>query len=705
MKNAVRLLVAVAVLAAVPASAAAQAVTKTPLAFSVRVGPDDATTCRIVADLYAPAGVSKADPAPAIMATNGFGGSKDDFTTLGPSYARRGYVFLAYSGLGFGGSGCKVTLDDPDFDGKAGSQLLSFLGGTKAAENGRKIDFVGLDGPGDPRVGMIGGSYGGQIQFAIAGLDRRLDTLIPQITWNDLAYSLTPNNADLPAGVTSTTPGVAKLDWPVLFTALGAGTGLAETIRSGDTSHVGICPNFPDQVCPGLVTSAALGYSTPPTAQLLRHASVSTYMSRVKVPVFLSQGQSDTLFNLQEAVATYQALRAQGTYVKLLWRSAGHSGGSLGQQESSASALEQAYESRLALEWFDFWLQGQGDPPDLDFGFLRDWAVPAQGDAAPAVGVTPTYPGGSPRALTLSGDGTLTAGAAKAGAVRFASVSGSPLGSGNGFANIPVPDTALTSGAFTSAPLDRDLDLVGVPRVTVRIDAPAHALAQAVDPAAKLVLFAKLVDVAPDGTETLPRNLLSAARVGDVTKPVTIELPGVVHRFARGHRLRLVLSTNNSTSRGNAVTGPVSVVADPAAPSVLTVPELGAELGPGRSGLTRFAAAAGAPAPQVIARRPKPLSAGSASLPSSRSCQSRRRFTIRLRRAPRGDALRSATVTVNGKRVKVVRGRRLRAPVDLRGLPKGTVRVAVTVRTRKGRTLRSTRTYRTCVPKATAGRR
>jgi hypothetical protein len=56
-------------------------------------------------------------------------------------------------------------------------------------------------------------------------------------------------------------------------------------------------------------------------------------------------------------------------------------------------------------------------------------------------------------------------------------------------------------------------------------------------------------------------------------------------------------------------------------------------------------------------------------------------------------------VTVNGKRVKTRKGKRVKATVDLRGLPKGIARVSVTVRTAKGRTLRSARTYRTCVPK------
>src|SRR4051795_8234938 len=116
-----------------PAASADDGFTKQTLSFDVKVGPQDDVPCTIVGDLYKPDGVSASKRAPAILATNGFGGSKDDFATLGPSYAKRGYVFLAYSGLGFGGSGCKITLDDPDYDGKAGSQLVSYLGG---------LDFV-----------------------------------------------------------------------------------------------------------------------------------------------------------------------------------------------------------------------------------------------------------------------------------------------------------------------------------------------------------------------------------------------------------------------------------------------------------------------------------------------------------------------------------------------------------------------------------
>ena len=81
-----------------------------------------------------------------------------------------------------------------------------------------------------------------------------------------------------------------------------------------------------------------------------------------------------------------------------------------------------------------------------------------------------------------------------------------------------------------------------------------------------------------------------------------------------------------------------------------------------------------------------------------RRCVSRRNFAIRVRR-PRGTRLRSARVYVNGKRVRTLRGRRIHARVNLRGLPRGTFTVKIQAITRGGRRLTELRRYRTCVPR------
>jgi hypothetical protein len=83
---------------------------------------------------------------------------------------------------------------------------------------------------------------------------------------------------------------------------------------------------------------------------------------------------------------------------------------------------------------------------------------------------------------------------------------------------------------------------------------------------------------------------------------------------------------------------------------------------------------------------------------TQKRCVSRRGFRIRIR-VPHGKKALSAVVRVDGKRVKVVRGKRLTAPVRLRGLPKGTFKVKITVRLRGGKRISGTRKYHTCVPR------
>src|SRR3954452_1616941 len=57
--------------------------------------------CEIAADLYVPAGVTASRPAPALLVTNCFGGTKDDQADLAQGFGGHGYVTLAYTGIGF----------------------------------------------------------------------------------------------------------------------------------------------------------------------------------------------------------------------------------------------------------------------------------------------------------------------------------------------------------------------------------------------------------------------------------------------------------------------------------------------------------------------------------------------------------------------------------------------------------------------------
>src|SRR5436189_1729773 len=83
---------------------AAPAYSVQTLHFAVTTGPDNGTACDIIGDLYLPSSASATSRVPAILTTNGFGGSKDDQAAWGEKFATDGYAVLSYSGLGFGGS-------------------------------------------------------------------------------------------------------------------------------------------------------------------------------------------------------------------------------------------------------------------------------------------------------------------------------------------------------------------------------------------------------------------------------------------------------------------------------------------------------------------------------------------------------------------------------------------------------------------------
>ncbi|MFI5904659.1 CocE/NonD family hydrolase [Streptomyces cyaneofuscatus] len=559
-----------------PAHAEAAPYTVTPLKFTVQAG---GRSCVVDADLYRPAGVDAANPAPAVLATNGFGGSKSDGSTdaIGKAVAARGYVGLVYSGLGFGKSGCLITLDDPAIDGKAASGLLDFLGGTRAADDGTRADYVVQDGPGDPRVGMIGGSYGGAIQLATASTDPRVDALVPLITWNDLAYALAPTNTGARTGVTSDTPGVFKWQWTNGFYLIGEGQPLLNPSLDPSRFNRLDCLHFAAQACETIRLLNSGRYPADKTEAMLAYArSVSpvTYLDRVKAPTLIVQGQADSLFNLNEATATYKTLKAQGTTAKMIWQSWGHSGGLVpGELDLSEGNLETSYVGRRVLAWFDRYLQKKTDTDTgPEFAYYRSWQE-GYGTAAELPALS--------QKMYLSGDGKLVDNRSKVvrGSRQYTnwlvptSHSESSIAPLIGLPDPKPYDTKGTYLGWRSAPLTAPVDVVGAPKATLKVVSPkAERVQNSGDASDKLVLFAKVYDVAPDGTRKLVNRLVSPVRVPDVTRPFTVELPGIVHRYEKGHRLEFVIAASDTAYFGNRGIKPVTVVSTPDDTGVLELP-------------------------------------------------------------------------------------------------------------------------------------
>ncbi|WP_244420153.1 CocE/NonD family hydrolase [Streptomyces hygroscopicus] len=567
-----------------PATAAADPYTVTALKVTVRAG---ARKCTLDTDVYRPAGADAAHPAPAVLTTNGFGGNKADGPTdaLAKAFAARGYVALAYSGLGFGKTGCPISLDDPRIDGRAASGLVDLLAGTRTADNGTRIDYVTKDETGDPRVGMIGGSYGGAVQLATASADHRLDALVPLITWNDLSYSLDPNNAGRTRGVTGPLPGAYKWQWTNGFFLIGEAQGLLHPNLDPSRTGGAGCLHFVAQACDTKRLLDSGKYPDGRTDAVLRYArSVSpvSYLASVKAPTLLVQGEDDSLFNLNEAAATYRTLAAQGTPVKMIWQAWGHSGGmkkpAKGELDLAQGNLDTSYAGRRILAWFDRYLHHRtatGTGPA--FAYYRDWVSDGSAYAA-----SRAFPAGGSLRLYLSGDGTLVGrrGEVARGSREYRNLRTATSHSESSLAGLlGLPDAAPYDARgtyldWTSKPVaGGPVDVVGAPRVTLKVSSPRAEQAQkSSDAADRLVLFAKLYDVAPDGRKTLVHRLVAPARVPDVTRRFTVELPGIVHRYEPGHRLRFVIAASDDAYAGNRGVKPVTVSSTPGDTGVLELP-------------------------------------------------------------------------------------------------------------------------------------
>ncbi len=544
----------------------------------VDTGPGRATACNIVGELFVPNSATSASPEPAILTTNGFGGSYTDQVALAELAVQYGYVVLTYSGLGFGGSGCDIELDSRAWDGEAASQLVSYLG---------DLPEVLKDGPDDPRVGMIGGSYGGEVQFATAAIDPRVDTIVPMITWNDLAYSLAPNNVSPDFRWNKAAPGVLKWEWTSLF----FGEGLSEPFQNPTATPFppSSCPGFDPAVCTAFLESASAGYPTSDVVSLLWSDSVGSYIHSIRVPVLLMQGEDDSLFNIDEAVANYDALRAAGDTVHLVLQSWGHSDLTPAPGELSYTSAADGYETVLILDWFAKYLKGEDVSTGPAIEYFRPW-ITYTGSAEPAYGTAGSWPVGRAESLYLSGGGAGQAGtlATRAGGVTSGSQSflnpaaGEPASysetSGvqdeSPFSSIPPTDPPGTFASFETGPLSAALDSVGIPVLHLAITA---ADGSSVDPATEPELFAKIYDVSPSGSVTLVDRLVAPARIPG-TGEITLTLPDVVHEYPAGDRIELVVAASDQAYLGSRVADALTIAVSPAAASsnVLSLPTVAA---------------------------------------------------------------------------------------------------------------------------------
>src|SRR5690348_17771384 len=175
---------------AAPVVAVALALTA-PVAFARDATITSFDGTQIALHFFPAAGLAPGAKAPTVLFGPGWGSGGDtnqesatDTGTgiigVGP-LRHAGYNVLTWDPRGFGSSGGTVEVDSPQFEGRDVQALISWVAQQPEAQ---------LDAPGDPRLGMSGGSYGGGIQLVTAALDPRVDVIVPDIAWQSLITSL-----------------------------------------------------------------------------------------------------------------------------------------------------------------------------------------------------------------------------------------------------------------------------------------------------------------------------------------------------------------------------------------------------------------------------------------------------------------------------------------------------------------------------------
>src|SRR4051794_36674523 len=252
---------------------------------------------QIATHFFPAAGLAAGAKAPTVLFGPGWGsgGATDDegatdtgtgIVGVGP-LRHAGYNVVTWDPRGFGSSGGTVEVDSAPFEGRDVQAIIDFVARQPDAQ---------LDAPGDPRLGMSGGSYGGGIQLVRAATDNRVAAIVRDIG----GHSLVPSQYKQKT---------VKSGGAAILYALGVA-------GSHNRLDPALTQTFTDATASGTLSQSDVDYFTT--------RGPGDLVNRIHIPTFLMQGTVDTLFTLQEAVENYEALRANDVPLKMLWFCGGH---------------------------------------------------------------------------------------------------------------------------------------------------------------------------------------------------------------------------------------------------------------------------------------------------------------------------------------------------------------------------------------------
>jgi ABC-2 type transport system ATP-binding protein len=435
---------------------------------------------------------SAAKPAPTVLMGPGWGQAGDTntktiglFGSLGiGSLQKAGYNVLTWDPRGFGQSTGTVEIDSPAFEGKDVQWMLDWV----ATQPG-----VRLDGPGDPRVGMAGGSYGGGIQFSTAAIDCRVDAIVPMIAWHSLNTSL--DKAETP-----------KNGWSSILIAGAAGKSLDPHIASSYKAATTTAIISPDDKA---------WYTTRGPGDLVKNISI---------PTLIVQGTADNLFTLDEGVTNYRTLRDIGVPTSMLWFCGGHG-------VCLTNPGDPTRVGRATLAWLNRYVKGdQTVSTGPRFDFIDQNGTRYTADDYPVAAGTP---------IAASGSGTLHLVAAGGSGPAHPAADNKDILAGIAAGITPA---RATNAVNVAVPFTKPVVVVGPPQLTLQYTGtapagtrPTRVFAQLVDNKTGLVLGNQItpIEVVLDGQRhqvSVPLEIV--AYTGKPGAKVTLQIVATTTAYA-----------------------------------------------------------------------------------------------------------------------------------------------------------------------------
>lgn len=405
-----------------------------------------------------------------------------------------GYNVVTWDPRGEWRSEGRMQLQSPEYEGRDVSTIISWLA-TRP-----EVDAV----DGDPKIGMVGASYGGGIQLATAAIDHRIDAIVPTIAWNNLVDVLFPRQA-------------VRSSWATLLSSV--------LVLTLSRPH--------PQILPAALVAVLTGHVADDDIELLTQRGFADDIGNITAPTLLVQGTVDTLFTLAQADVNARALLAAGTTTKVVWYCGGHgtclsdyNDGDLVRRETMEWLNRYVKGDTSVVTGPQFeWIDQHGHEFSSDtYPLTPSGFVTAQRTEQKTIGIFPFIGGSGPNPLVVTRG-------------LIAALLGLPSGApATNAVNLRVPEAVTTTY------------ILGAPNLTLTYSgtgSATHVYAQIVDNSTGLVL----------GNHVTP---ILVVLDGD-THTVTVPLEQVAHTLAPGESLTVQLVTSAFTFQNVYSFGAITV--------------------------------------------------------------------------------------------------------------------------------------------------